>query len=133
MESRVSHEGFRAHQPRHSPTWQAESLCKTVYDYHVIIVDILDVLSSTDDGAVAVVEVVVAAIKLVHDQGRSLAAKVLNFGKLRVRDDLSRWIPCAKWPSATIDPEAKSQAGIRGLEVRIIPVPREISSATLSA
>lgn len=54
-----------------------------------ILVNILNVVSSGNDSAVAVACVVVSAVKFVHDQCGAVAADVLDLGQLRVCQDLA--------------------------------------------
>ena len=81
-----------SNNPRYTPSGETESLGKTVNDEHIVLVYILDVVGSRDDGTVAVGGVVVSAVKLVHDQSRAVPADVLDLGKFRVGDHLARWV-----------------------------------------
>lgn len=73
--------------PCDTPSRQAEALGQTVNDEHIILIDILDVLSSGDSRTVAVAGVVVARVELVADKGGARAADVLDLGEFGVGDD----------------------------------------------
>lgn len=73
--------------PRNSPARQSEALGETVDDEDVILVDVLDVLSGRDGGAIAGAGVVVTRVELVADEGGAAAANVLDLGQLGVGDD----------------------------------------------
>lgn len=78
-----------AKNPGYTPAGETETLGQTVNDEHIVGVNVLDIVGSRDDSAVAVGRVVVAAIELIHDQGRAVTANVLDLGEFRVGDHLA--------------------------------------------
>lgn len=76
-----------AKDPCDSPSWQPEALGQTVNNEHIVLIDILNILSSGYGGAVAVAGVVVAGVELVADEGGASTADVLDLGELRVGYD----------------------------------------------
>lgn len=73
--------------PCNAPSGKSEALGETVNDQDIILIDILNVLSSRDGGTVAVAGVVVARVELVADEGGTTTADVLDLGQLRVGDN----------------------------------------------
>ena len=57
-----------------------------------VLVNIDHMLSTTDRGTVAIGGIVVATIELVEDEGRAVAANVLDLGQLVMRHDVARWV-----------------------------------------
>lgn len=78
-----------AQDPGHSPARQAESLSQPVDDENIVVINVLDVFGGRNHGAVAFGGVVVAAVELVHDEGGTVTADVLNLAQFRIRDHLA--------------------------------------------
>lgn len=76
-----------AQNPGNSPSGKSEALGETIDDENIVLVDILNVLSSRDGGTITVAGVVVTRVELVADKGGTVTANVLNLGKFGVGND----------------------------------------------
>lgn len=82
-------EFFGAENPGDTPARETEALGEAVNDEDIVFVDVFDVVSGGDDGAVTVGGVVVTAVEFVHDQGGAVTADVLDLGEFWVGDHLT--------------------------------------------
>lgn len=73
--------------PRNTPAGQSEALGQAVNDENIILVDILDVLSSRNGATVTIARIVVARVELVADKGGAATANILDLGQLGVCND----------------------------------------------
>lgn len=83
---------------------QAKTLREAIDDDNVVIIYVMHVLCGRYDLPIAARRVVVATIELIHDEGPTIAAHVLDVLELRVADDLAcrvTWIACQQNPSTT--------------------------------
>ncbi len=83
---------FRPNDPCDTPPWQTKAFCEPVYNDHIVVIHILDIIGGGHSSTVTIGGVVVAAVELIHDQSSSITADVLNLGELRVLHDLACWV-----------------------------------------
>lgn len=87
-----TYECLGANKPCNPPPWKSKALGEAVDDDNIVFIDIFDILGGTDDGTVTFVQIVIATVELIHDQGGTVAAKILNLRELRVGYDLARGV-----------------------------------------
>jgi len=75
---------LRSQDPGNSPARQAEALGKTINNQNIILVNILNVLSSTDGASRAVIGVIVSGVEFIGDECRTVSTQVLDLGKFWV-------------------------------------------------
>ncbi len=54
------------------PARKAKSLGQSIDDENVVLIHVLDVVGGRHDGAVAIASIIVAAVKLVHNECRAV-------------------------------------------------------------
>ena len=80
---------FWTNDPRNSPSGKSEALSQAINDQHIVLINIVDVLSRGNSRAVAVTGVVVSTVELIHDQRRSVTANILDLCQLGVLDNFA--------------------------------------------
>ncbi len=89
---RVNLTNLGANNPRNSPARQPEPLGESINEQNVILINILDILRCADSSTITVRGVVVSSIELIHDQGCSISADILDLRQLGILNNFSSGI-----------------------------------------
>lgn len=74
------------------PARETEAFGQAVDKKHIVLVNVDDVVRCRDRGTIAIACVVIASVKFVHNESRTVSTNVLDFSELWILDDLACWV-----------------------------------------
>jgi hypothetical protein len=69
---------LRPNNPSDSPPRKSEALSESIDNQHIILIYILNVLCCRNGGSVAVRGIVISSVELVHHEGCTVTANILD-------------------------------------------------------